>query len=269
MLRILSDLHVYDSQSQIRDLGQLAPLLAGVRTLVLNGDSCEMRAGIPKPDVAGLKLFFREKVPEVLFVTGNHDPEISDLHELLLADGRVWVTHGDICFTDLTPWSRQRADLRRAVNEILAQKPSADLCEDLKLKFRVAREASRIVGVKLDPADARFQSRLLRFWDTFYPPRQILAMLQAWRELPVSAARLATIHHPSAQVIVTGHVHFPGVWFRSQAPTVINTGSFFSPLGGHLVDIIEDRVHVRRIRRYRGQFQPGTQVAEIKLLRRK
>ena len=264
MLRILSDLHVFDAQGQIRDLRQLEPLLAGVRTLVINGDSCEMRRGVVMPDVAGLQDFFRERVPEVIFVTGNHDPDISDIHELLLAEGRVWVTHGDICFDDLTPWSRQRSDLRRVVQRLLANDPAADYRE-LGTRFRLAREATRIVGTEIDPTDTSFRMQLVRFWDTFFPPGQVLAMLQSWRELPVSAAAFAKAQRPSAQVVVTGHVHFPGVWVRPPGPTVINTGSFFSPLGGHLVDLLDDRLHVRRIRRYRGQFEPGRQVAEILL----
>ena len=264
MLRILSDLHVYDARTQIRDLRQLEPLLAGVQTLVINGDSCEMRRGVAMPDVARLQGFFRERVPEVVFVTGNHDPDISDTHELMLAAGRVWVTHGDVCFDDLTPWSRKRPALRRVVQELLASDPASDY-HGLGTRFRIAREAARIVGPEIDPTDTRFRAQLVRFWDTFFPPRQVLAMLQAWRELPALAATLAVAQRSSAQVIVMGHVHFPGVWVRPPGPTVINTGSFFSPLGGHLVDLSGDQVQVRRIRRLRGRFEPGRQIATITL----
>lgn len=269
MLRILSDLHVFDSQTQISDLRQLEPLLVGVKTLVINGDACEMRSGVPQPDVARLQAFFRERVPEVIFVTGNHDPDISDTHELLLADDRVWVTHGDVCFDDLTPWSRQRSELRRVVQRLLASEPAADYRE-LGTRFRVAREATRIVGTKIDPADVRFRAQMVRLWDTFFPPQQVWAMVQAWRELPVVAAKLAMAQRPSAQVVVTGHVHFPGVWVQPAGLTVINTGSFFSPLGGHLVDLTDDdRVQVRRIRRQGGRFEPGRAIAAIALRARR
>ena len=260
----MSDLHVYDARTQIRDLSQLEPLLAGVQILVINGDSCEMRRGVAPSDVTRLREFFQERVPEVLFVTGNHDPDISDTHELLLAAGRVWVTHGDVCFDDLTPWSRQQPDLRRVVQELLASDPAADFRE-LGTRFRLAREAARIVGPDLDPAEAGFRAQFGRFLHTFFPPRQVLAMLRAWRDLPASAAALAVAQRPSAQVVVTGHVHLPGVWVRPPGPVVINTGSFFSPLGGHLVDLAGDRVEVRRIRRHHGQFETGRQIAEIPL----
>jgi predicted phosphodiesterase len=264
MLRILSDLHVYDARSQVRDLRQLEPLLAGVQTLVINGDSCEMRPGVPSPDVAQLLAFFRARVPEVRFVTGNHDPDISEAHELLLAGGRVWVTHGDVCFDDLTPWSRKQPDLVRAVKQLLTAEPGADYRE-VGTRLRIARAAARIVGVEIDPADTRVTAQFVRLWDTFFPPRQILAMLRAWRDLPALAATLAIEQRPRAQVVVTGHVHFPGIWRLPPGPTVINTGSFFSPLGGHLVDVEDDRVQVRRIRRRAGQFEAGRLMAEIPL----
>jgi predicted phosphodiesterase len=264
VLRILSDLHVYDVRSQVRDFRQLEPLLAGVHTLVINGDSCEMRPGVALPDVARLQNFFRERVAEVIFVTGNHDPDISDTHELLLADARVWVTHGDVFFDDLTPWSRKQPDLVRAVNGLLAAEPAADYHE-VTTRLRVAREAARIVGVELDPADGRLWAQFVRLCDTFFPPRQVLAMLRSWRDLPALAAKLAVAQRSSAQVVVTGHVHFPGVWVRSVGPTVINTGSFFSPLGGHMVDVSEQMLQVRRIRSRRGQFEPGRLVAVIPL----
>ena len=60
MLRILSDLHLYDTHTLVRDLRQLEPLLAGVHTLVINGDSCETRHGATPPQVAAMKKFFAE-----------------------------------------------------------------------------------------------------------------------------------------------------------------------------------------------------------------
>jgi predicted phosphodiesterase len=264
MLRILSDLHLYDTRTLVRDFRQLEPLLAGVRTLVINGDSCEMRHGITAAQVEAMRRFFRGHVPEVVFVTGNHDPDISDAHELLLADGRVWVTHGDVCFDDLTPWSRQQPELQRRVRALLAAEPAADYRE-LDVRFRIAREAARSVVNELDPGDGRFMAQLGRFWHTFFPPRQPLAMLRSWRELPARAAALAVKQRPSAQVVVTGHVHFPGVWLNPPGPAVVNTGSFFSPLGGNLVDLSGDLVQVRRIRRQAGAFHPGRLLAALPL----
>lgn len=264
MLRILSDLHLYDARTQVRDLRQLEPLLTGVRTLVLNGDSCEMRAGVTPAQVGALKGFFRERVPEAVFLTGNHDPDISDQHELQAAGGRVWVTHGDVCFDGLTPWSRHADELRRQVAAHLAADPAADYAR-LDVRFRIARAVARTEEEVPDYITPGWRAHLKRGWRTFFPPRQVLAMLRCWRDLPGLATALAVAQRPAAQVVVTGHVHFPGVWRLGQGPVVINTGSFFRPLGGNLVDVSGDRVQVRRIVESGGGFRAGRLLKEIRL----
>ncbi|MFI5336264.1 MAG: hypothetical protein ACHQ5A_05750 [Opitutales bacterium] len=257
-------MHFFDAGTRVRDLRQLEPLLAGVATLVINGDSCEMGHGPGAEQAPGLQRFFRERVPEVVFVTGNHDPAISDTHELQLAGGRVWVTHGDVCFDDITPWSRHQPELHALVRAELALDPAADYC-DLATRFRVMRAAVQKLSEKVDRVDPSLRARLGWLWHTLFPPRQPLAMLHAWRQLPVRAAALAVAQRPLAQVVVMGHVHLPGVWPSETGPTVVNTGSFFAPLGGHLVDLDGDVVTVRRITRRSGRFVPGKQITEIRL----
>ncbi|HTL67483.1 MAG TPA: metallophosphoesterase [Lacunisphaera sp.] len=262
MLRILSDLHLFDARTLVRDLAQLEPLLAGVETLVLNGDTCEMRRGVTAANLAAMQAYFRARVPRVVFVTGNHDPDISETHELMLADDRIWVTHGDVCFDDLTPWARQRDVLARQVAEVIAEMPGADYAK-LDVRIRVAREVARRESHFPDRTTRSWAAHLAWTWHTFFPPRQPLAMLRSWRDLPGRAAALAAGQRPSVQVVVMGHVHFPGIW-RLQ-PIVINTGSFFSPLGGNLVDVEEARVCVRKIARQGRDFAPGRTVGEIQL----
>lgn len=264
MLRILSDLHLYDARTQVRDLRQLEPLLAGVRTLVLNGDTCEQRHGTTPAQVEALKDFFRARVETVVFLTGNHDPDLSDTHDYLAAEGRVWVTHGDVCFDDLTPWARHAAELRRLVARHLAAEPSADYAR-LDVRLRVARAVARAETDFPDRTTRSWRAHAAWAWRTFFPPTQTLAMLRAWRDLPGAAAALARRERPGAQVVVTGHVHFPGVWTPRGGPVVINTGSFLRPLGGHLVDVGDGRVVVRRIVSAGGVFRPGRGQREIRL----
>jgi len=265
VLRILSDLHIYDAGSRVRELRQLDPLLTGVQTLVINGDSCEMcHDNVGEAGAAKVRHYFRARVPEVVFVTGNHDPEISDTHELRLAGDRVWVTHGDVCFEDLTPWSRHRDELRRLVQAELAKTPAVDYRE-LATRFRVGRRAACNITEHVDRTDERLRARLVWLWHTFFPPRQPFAMLRAWRELPARAAALAAAQRPTAQVVVMGHVHLPGIWRKPPGPTVVNTGSFFAPLGGQLVDLDGEVLQVRRIARRGGNFHPGKLIAEIRL----
>ncbi|WP_164976064.1 metallophosphoesterase [Oleiharenicola lentus] len=264
MIRILSDLHCYDARTLVRDFQQLLPLLEGVPELVLNGDSCEMRRDVSPAMVEALRNFFRQRVPAVTFITGNHDPDISDTHELLLAKDRIWVTHGDIFLDGLTPWSRHAGQLRRLLAAERAADPSADFALPA-VRLRLARAVARAEEDLPDYVTGGWRAHLKWIARTFFPPRQVLAMLRAWRDLPSLAARLAVAQRSSTQVVVTGHVHFPGVWRHSGGPTIINTGSFFQPLGGNLVDIFADRVEVRRIRRCGSDFAPGALLATIPL----
>lgn len=264
MIRILSDLHCYDARTLVRDLRQLHPLLEGVPDLVLNGDSCEMRRDVSSAQVEALRDFFRERVPAVTFITGNHDPDISETHELLMSDGRVWVAHGDIFLDGLTPWSRRAGQLRHLQETQMAGGPAwGEL--GVESRLRIARAVARAEEDLPDYVTGGWRAHLEWIARTFFPPRQVLAMLRAWRDLPGLAARLAVAQRATAQVVVTGHVHFPGVWRHPGGPVVINTGSFFQPLGGSLVDIFADRVEVRRIRRTGGDFAPGALLATIPL----
>lgn len=263
VIRILSDLHFYDAYVEVSEFRQLEPLLEGVHTLILNGDSCEMRRGLTREQVDALKGFFAARVPEVIFITGNHDPDISETHELLAARDRVWITHGDVFFENFTPWSRHARQFRsRIAGKVSALAPGE--FDQLPIRLRIAREVAREETEVLDLTERGFATRVIRLCRNFFPPTQVWQMLRAWRELPDRVAGLARAQRPTAQVVITGHVHFPRVWRRGEL-TVINTGSFFRPLGGHLVDIEGERVTVRRIRRIARDFHPGSALAEIPL----
>lgn len=123
LIRIISDLHYGDERSRLRELAALKPMLEGVDTLVLNGDCCHTQEGAVPEQIAALKEFFSHGAPQVIWLTGNHDPDISSHHELLLKDGRVWVTHGDVFFDSVAPWCHLRAELVRR----LEQKSGGDI----------------------------------------------------------------------------------------------------------------------------------------------
>lgn len=106
--------------------------------------------------------------------------------------------------------------------------------------------------------------RLARLARDLLPPQRALTMLHTWAVAPGRAARLAADQRPEAQVVVFGHVHFPGVWRRA-GRTIINAGAFCPPLGALLVDLRDGRVQVRRVA-FRGhEFRPGALVADFAL----
>lgn len=265
MLRILSDLHFHDAESRVRQLEQLVPLLTGVDHLVLNGDTCETERGLTAAMLQHVTSFFQDRVPRVTFVTGNHDPAISETHELLLADGRVWVTHGDVLFADATPWSTLRDELERRIGLALATLPQSEW-PSVETRLRVNRAACVGLPREFDHEATGLASRLNRLRVTLFPPHKVLAMLRAWRDTPRLAAELAAAQRTSAQVVVTGHIHNPGVWRRPCGRVVVNTGAFGPPRGALAVDLVGDHLAVRRVTERAGRFHPGKVIAEIPLV---
>lgn len=245
MLRILSDLHFRDSSSRLRQLDDLAPLLEGVDELWLNGDTCDNQTGLDPAAVTAMREFFLRHVPRVSFITGNHDPDLSDVHWRHTADRRLWAVHGDVFFDDIVPWSRIRPVLLARIADARRQRPELDV-ETLAGRSALFRSVCTGLSRECDPERSDLPYRLRRLFTEFFPPRQPWAMVQAWRTLPDRVAHRHRDWFPGARVVVTGHIHFPRTWPRSDV-VVINAGSFSRPLGARCVDVVENEVRVRQI----------------------
>lgn len=262
-IRIFSDLHFGDPRSTLDDLDALAPLLRDADEIILNGDTVDTVAAHTREKLPAVRAFFaRPDLPRATFITGNHDPEISALAELDLLDGRVWVTHGDILFDDIAPWSHQAPEIRRRLAELSRGLSPAKLARP-ETRYRLNRLACRDVLESPHAFKTHALAGAFRLFHTLFPPRRLLAMLRAWRDTPRLAADLARAHRPRARVVVLGHTHRPGVW-RCGGLTVVNTGSFARPLGGAFVEIAGERVRVVRIaRRADGAFAAGRVLADF------
>jgi UDP-2,3-diacylglucosamine pyrophosphatase LpxH len=114
---ILSDLHLGHRASQIRDPEEIAPILKEARAVVFNGDTVEMRTGVDRPVgrrmAAAVARLCHSIGCRATFINGNHDPSVSKIDHLDLLDGRLLVTHGDILFLGVAPWSRQALAYRK------------------------------------------------------------------------------------------------------------------------------------------------------------
>lgn len=260
--RILSDVHYGEGASLVTDLCQLDPLLADAAA-VLNGDTIDTR---PHPQ-AGLVERLRADVTSwlrgrpVTLLTGNHDPEIAATHHLELAGGAVLVTHGDVLFDDIVPWSIDAGMIRALVARERAAFPQSAFADLLVAHRRAAWAIPRRLKTGVPPL--RALGSLLT--DTIWPPLRIPRILRCWMELPARAAAFTALHRPSARCVIVGHTHWPGVWQRPDGRVVINTGSYCQPLGRLAVDVAADHVAVRRVVRRGRDFHPGPIVVEIAL----
>lgn len=268
LVRILSDLHFGDHASRVNRLAQLTPLLEGVTHLVLNGDTLDTRPG-PRPEFtadcrAAVTDFFPARVPGVTYLTGNHDADLSLDHRLDLCAGQVFVTHGDIFFEDIVPWSHDAAFISRRLAEEFRGLPS-ELHDHLDHRLALFRRVAASIPQRHQSERNRLKFALHYLADTVWPPLRIARVLRAWRDAPGCAAAMTRRHRPAARFVVAGHTHRPGIWRMADGLTVINTGSFCPPLGGSCVDVTADKLLVRRIDVRAGEFRLGETAATFRL----
>ena len=268
LIRIFSDVHFADPASRVVRLAQLRPLFDGVGELVLNGDALDTRPG-PRPHFTAEKraevlAFFPQHAPRATFLTGNHDPDISEHHRLDLADGHVFVTHGDILFDNIVPWGRDAKIIGRRISAALAALPPATR-ETLDARLAVWRRVAATIPQRhqSDPRGLRYVAGFIA--DTVWPPLRVLRVLRAWREEAPRAGELVRVHRPRAKFVVLGHTHRPAVRRAPGGVTVINTGAFCPPFGSQVVDLTPDRLTVRSIEERAGEFHLGAVVAEFPL----
>jgi predicted phosphodiesterase len=268
LIRIVSDVHFAERSSRVSALSQLLPLLEGADLFVFNGDTLDTRPGGDVQRTARLRrevlAFFGSCGTPVTFLTGNHDPDFTPDHSLDLEDGRVLVTHGDVLFDSIVPWSGEAELIRHEVLRALDALP-ADGSSGLEGRLGAFRSVEATISQRhqAERNPLRYAIRLAN--DTVWPPRRAFSMLKAWREAPGKAAALAATHRPKARCIVIGHTHRPGVWRSPSGVAVVNTGSFSAPFGALTAEVSAGVVRVRKVESRRGRFHPGRAVDEIPL----
>jgi predicted phosphodiesterase len=270
--RIFSDLHFRDPRGVLHELGHFAPLLGAAERVVFNGDSLDTQIAAMARHGDELKAFGARcgrEAREVVWLTGNHDPDFAAEAELSLKDGRVWVTHGDVFFHAIAPWSHHAKELRAGFERLVAGVPTEERGR-VETLLRLHREVVRTLPEPAHLFHPGLFARVYRLAHTVLPPRRVIEMVKAWRSMPRLVAEVARAQRPQAQVVVLGHTHYPGVWrvpatAMAGALTVINTGSFTRPFGGLFVELEGERVRVVRISRGGGGFRAGRVAAEFLL----
>jgi UDP-2,3-diacylglucosamine pyrophosphatase LpxH len=264
-IRIISDLHLGYSGSLLTDAAQLRPLLDGAGTVVFNGDTAELRNEPRYPEgrreLAKLQELCAHAGVEAVFVNGNHDPAISSVNHLDLADGAILVTHGDVLFTDLAPWCDEALKIGRAHRQLI-EAMDDNLFEDFEARLRLVKDAILSVGLPKLHLHSGPLARFVMFVQELWPPTRPFTVVRCWREAPRRAAALARIFRPRARFILIGHFHLAGI-DQLEPRVVVNTGSFAPLLGRLAVDIAGDELIVNRIKRTRGVFSIGEAVARF------
>jgi predicted phosphodiesterase len=273
LFRILSDVHYGDRASRVRRLAQLRPLLGEAEHVVFNGDTLDTRPG-PRPEHTQacreeIAAWVRAHGGPVTFLTGNHDPDFSATHAVSLAGDRLLATHGDIVFDDIVPWGRDgpliREKLRRAL-AASARSPAAGFASlSLEQRFALWRAAAASTPQRHQSESNGLKYALRFAADTVWPPLRVFRVLRAWRAHAPWIGEFARVHWPAARFIAIGHTHRPGVTRLADGRIVINTGSFTPPLGGCVIDLLPERLRVRRVELRAGEFIAADTIAEFPL----
>src|ERR1700722_15841328 len=256
---ILSDLHLGHRASRIDDTSSLEPLIRPFRTAIFNGDTAELWHPADRPTgrklTADLARFCHHEGCKAIFVNGNHDPDISEVNHLDLHDGAILVTHGDILFLGVAPWSKEAKHYLSAHRRILKE-----LGEDALGSFEHRLLATKRASVELqlweNPIAGKSLSGLGMLALQAWPPTRPFKIAHAWWQTPSLAADLMKLFRPQAHVVVIGHTHYPGVWRRA-GRIIINTGSFLNFMTAQAAIIEGERLEVRPVKQRNGNFPLG------------
>ena len=248
---VVSDVHLAGSWQ--RQIESLRGLWNPGERVVLNGDTLN-RSLDKRPEVRRqvLEAFFesaRRDGVEPVLVGGNCDPYSSDLDDLLLADGRVWVTHGHVLFDDMSPWANYAHRTRRNVRAYLQRLPP-DHRERLEHRFQAMR---RVILRYHDRPETTSRNPtaqcLFRLWRTILHLPRLPATWRAWQDLPRLADSAARLRAPDARVVVLGHTHRRGCWQVGER-WIVNTGSMEFPQSALAVRITPPTLNLHRIRHH-------------------
>jgi predicted phosphodiesterase len=264
---ILSDLHLGHHASRIRDAEQLAPVLREAKTVILNGDTAELRHQIDRPVgrglAANLARVCHSSGAKAIFINGNHDPVISQTDHLDLAEGQMLVTHGDMLFLGIAPWSRQAYAYRRVHRRALDQLGSDALLNFEKRLLATKRTTLKLQLLEEPTTQGRFRGLGL-IARQLWPPFRPLMILHAWWNTPKLGAGLLRAFRPETRFLLIGHTHFPGCWNRS-GRVIINTGSFVLNFGACAALLSDQSLEIRRIDRYHKNFVLGKLLREFEI----
>jgi predicted phosphodiesterase len=264
---IISDLHLGHRASQVRNAEELVPILKEARSVIFNGDTVEMRTPVDRPVGRHMAAVIARLCHSIgcrpTFVNGNHDPAVSKIDHLDLMDGRILVTHGDILFLGVAPWSRKALAYRKIHLRALA-----NLGPDALMNFEKRLLAAKRTSIKLQllerPVTEHSKApKLTVLVQQFWPPHRPFMILRAWLQTPTLAARLCDLFRPNTKYVIVGHTHYPGVWKRGPF-TVINTGSYVLHFGALAVLLEGESIEIRKVIKQKEGFALGRRVARFR-----
>lgn len=265
MIRVLSDLHWGHKASLIKESDSLQSLVSEADTVIFNGDTLEQiyedspsHIGRPLPSIRDLQQKIDSWNTKAVFITGNHDPDISNAHYCELNDGQILITHGDAIFDSIAPWSQHSDILKQSVANGV-QQLSKDNQPSFYHYLQIFKNASKEQHALVKDYDPTMWGKFQIFLRQAWPPTRILKVLDSWKKAPSNAVELVERFGFSPEFLIIGHTHKPDI-STCGTTTVLNSGSFLPWPGATSIDISESGIEVKEIIRNGSQFIAGKTV---------
>lgn len=267
-VRVLSDLHLGHPGCRIDDVAQLAPLIDGAATVIFNGDTSEERSErfIEKGRLmfGQVKALCSQLGATPVFTTGNHDPHSPPQHAIDLCDGKIFITHGDVIFPSVSPWSKFHASALEAMRRIHAEHTAEEL-QDLETLLHINKRISAEMEVRQPKAAPGLWGKARTLLNEIWPPTRPARILQTWATAHQTAFTFFKKHRTGAEIIIIGHTHRP--YQRStDGQTILNTGAYLAMSKATLVEIDKLQVTTSQVVKNRDNtFQKGNTLDERSL----
>ena len=233
--------------------------------MVFNGDSVETHLAKRREeglrDLETLRELCLTAGAQPYFINGNHDPEISSMDHVDLADGAILATHGDMLFHDISPWSKASGIMAKAHTKAL-EALDDEAFHDFEKRLHASKRAVLAMEMREVPLQHGLLAKIAFVLEEFWPPWRPLQIIKCWIETPGKAVSLVKTFRPHAKFVIVGHTHWPGIW-KMGPRVIINTGSFM-PFGRpRAIDIAYNKLSVKAIVRKGDQFVTGREIAQF------
>lgn len=256
---ILSDFHIGHQATLVTDVELVAPLFSEGQTVLFNGDTFEMRLKSSREralhQAKRLKQVISECGAQAQFICGNHDPIISGTSHAEFADQGILITHGDILYQNVAPWSLNARLYDRAHRSELHRLPPAEH-KDLASRLAALRRATLAYDVEHVTAPPGIIGSFVHFVETTWPPWRPFYILKSWAEVPARAEAFAREFRPKLRFLIIGHTHKAGIWRRGNL-TIINTGTLMRGFNRQAILFEDGKLSVRHIDYRKKKFQLG------------
>ncbi|MFI4860491.1 MAG: metallophosphoesterase [Phycisphaerales bacterium JB063] len=243
---VISDTHLAGDGRGARSSEALRPLWQGADELIINGDFAELSdarwRGSAARQILKIGDLCEQDGVRLTFLSGNHDPLITDRRYLRLHGGEIFLTHGDMLHPSISPWVRDASKLRALHNDALSSldpQQRGALDEQASVVQHVSGQKWDYLAQHHGPPTGKIK-RMCQYAGT------CARVLWFWHRLPRLAADFADRYAPEARYFVFGHFHRAGVWHIG-GRTIINTGSFHAPRRPHAVVIEDGQMALHRV----------------------